>query len=233
MESFLEFARGPLFTATFAFMILGLVRAVFLQLFELGVVWRRSPNLGIPWYRKLEGFLSLARQSSPDLEFRPGLVTVSIAFYFLSIMVAVFLADHISLWRSGIGIGWISMEKRMADTVAVCALAVGVVHLALRALDSDARRGSVASDYLMIMLILASLGSGLLAAHPGHVPVEYRTMMAAHVLTAEAAFVMLPMSRLSRRVLYPVSLLGVKICFAPGGPEEGEKWHSAQNGVKA
>ena len=51
MSQLLEFARGPLFVATFAFMVLGLSRHVFLRSYRLWQVLHRTPKRDVPWGR--------------------------------------------------------------------------------------------------------------------------------------------------------------------------------------
>ena len=49
MDAFLEFARGPLFIATFLFMVFGLGRHVTLRTRDLIRVLKRTPKRDVPW----------------------------------------------------------------------------------------------------------------------------------------------------------------------------------------
>jgi hypothetical protein len=57
-------------------------------------------------------------------------------------------------------------------------------------------------DYLILLLILLPFASGYLASHPRVNPLPWPAMMLTHVLTAEALFLAVPLSKLSHIVLF-------------------------------
>ena len=49
MSDALDFARGPLFLATFLFMVLALLRLVILQIRQVVQALHRTPARDVPW----------------------------------------------------------------------------------------------------------------------------------------------------------------------------------------
>ncbi|HUT53484.1 MAG TPA: hypothetical protein VM658_08845 [bacterium] len=208
-EATFSFARGPLFTASFVFLVLGVMRIVLLQCVDLARAWRRAGSSGLPWLRRFEGFAVWTWRSSPALEFRGWVIFITFLFYTLVIFVALFLIDHILLWYSGVGLWWRGMSKPAADGFALLAIAGGVILLLLRTFHGPTRRLSDHSDYAIIVLLLLTLGAGLLAAHPGLTFANYRAVMTAHVLAADLTFFLFPFSRVAHEVFHPVGVMEV------------------------
>ncbi len=92
MEAWLNFAKGPLFTAAFLTMILGLGRLVLLQSHAL--LAKKQRLRLVPWKRVFTETLSWA---FPVRHMIPGTIVISSAsflFHFGAIIVPLFLADH-------------------------------------------------------------------------------------------------------------------------------------------
>ena len=57
MEALLEFVRGPLFAATFLYMILGLLRHLFLQTMQVRDVLRKLQNRKFPLMKNIRALM--------------------------------------------------------------------------------------------------------------------------------------------------------------------------------
>ena len=111
MSDLLEFARGPLFVATIGFMLLGMLRHVFLRTHALIKVRSRTPKRDIPWrivFRRSAGW---AVPVSHIFVSAPVLKIASIVFHVGLIAVPVLLADHVFLWSRSLGISWPSIGR--------------------------------------------------------------------------------------------------------------------------
>jgi nitrate reductase gamma subunit len=203
-EATFSFVRGPLFTASFVFLVLGVVRIVLLQGVDLGRAWLRMRGSGLPWLGRVGGLAGQAWRSSPALEFKGWLIFITFLFYTLVIFLALFLIDHILLWYSGTGLWWRGMSKAAADGFALLALACGAALFLARVFHGPTRRLSDHSDYVIILLLLVTLGAGLVAAHPALAFPSYSAVMTVHVLGADLALFLFPFSRVAQEVFHPV-----------------------------
>lgn len=201
MEHWIDIAKGPLFTFTFLFMILGLFRHVVLQIYYL--IIRKGKRLkNAPWGRIMVDTLSWA---VPIKHFIPGTVFFSSAS-FLShigiILVPVFLADHIVLWEGFLGVNLPSISSVLADTLTLFTIACLIVLFCCRMFVRRQRAMSGAMDYLILVMVFLPFASGFMASHPKFNPFSWESMMLTHLLSAELLFVMIPFTKLSHIVLF-------------------------------
>ncbi len=201
MEQWIDFAKGPLFTFTFLFMILGLFRHVILQIYYL--IIRKGRRLrNAPWGKIAQDTLSWA---VPIKHFIPGTVFFSSAS-FLShiglILVPVFLADHIVLWEGFFGINLPSIGSALADVLTLFTMACLIVLFGCRLFVPRQRSMSGTMDYLILIMVFLPFASGFLASHPKFNLFTWDAMMLTHLLSAELLFIMIPFTKLSHIVLF-------------------------------
>lgn len=203
MNDVLEFIRGPLFAATFAFMVLGLLRRVVLQATQLRASLRRllGPELRI--WDNLRRFMEWLVPVKHIYRNRWLLSGASFLFHVGLLIVPLFLAAHVALWGRGIGLSWPALPPLLADLATLTVIAAGLVLLGYRLFDAGARELSSASDYLLLLALLVPFVSGWLALHPAMSPFSYKAVMLVHVLGAELVFVLLPTTKLAHCVLFP------------------------------
>jgi len=222
---FLEFARGPLFVATFMFMVLGLLRLVFLQTLEMWGSWTRTADHDVPWKKNVTEFIKWIIPSRNTVKTRPFLSAVSFIFHIGLILVPIFLASHLVLWESGVGgtvPAWLSMTIPVADVLTATTIVTGLILLAMRIFYRPLRVMSASSDYLLLIVLLVPFVSGFVALHPSMLFTSYTTMMIIHVLSAELVFVLMPFSKLGHAVLFPFDRLSSDFYWklSTDGPEK-------------
>jgi nitrate reductase gamma subunit len=203
MEMLLEFAKGPLFTATFVFMCLGLVRLVVLQLLEMLRAWTLTQDHDIPIIKNLKEFMTWTVPNGNMLRMRPFFSIASIIFHIGLILVPIFYLGHVVLWESGLGISWPGFFRPLGDVLTATTVISGLVLLGYRLFHKSFRNLSSAMDYFLLILILAIFLSGFLAAHPVLLPINYTSMMLIHVVSAEIIFILMPFTKLSHMILFP------------------------------
>ena len=107
MESWLEFARGPLFRLSFAILILGLLRILFLDIWGAYKAYRKAGDKSMPWKlifsRSMEWLFPVKRVAHN----RPVYSIFSILFHIGLLLVPIFLFAHVKLWEKSVGISWI------------------------------------------------------------------------------------------------------------------------------
>jgi nitrate reductase gamma subunit len=236
MSELLAFARGPLFLATFAFMVLGLLRHIGLRSYRLYQVLHRTPKRDVPWgkiVRNTAGWLLPVKHIFTSA---PTMKIASIAFHIGIVIVPVFLADHVLLWSRGVGIGLPGLSARAADILTLVAIGTGFYLFGFRILNRTARNLSGRIDYFVTAVVLVPLVSGYLASHPESAPLTYEAMMLIHVLSAELLFVLMPTTKLAHVVLFPFDRLSPEIFWrlVPGaGDRVAEALRGNRQGVEA
>jgi len=201
MEQWIEFAKGPLFTVTFLIMILGLSRHVILQVHTLAI--RKGRRLrNAPW-KKIA--LDTMTWAMPVRHLVKGTIIFSIAsflFHIGAIVAPLFLADHIVLWESFLGIDLPAISSGVADFFTLLTLTCLLVLFGWRIFIGRARAMSTAMDYIVLFLILVPFLSGYMASHPGINPFPWEVTMLVHLLSAEVLLVLAPFTKLAHVVLF-------------------------------
>ena len=211
MNEALEFARGPLFAATFLFMVLGLARHVLLRTVALVRTIQRSPPKTMPWMRIVSTTVDWLLPVKHVLRRTPVINVSSVLFHVGLILVPLFLADHIYLWSKGIGLSWPALGRAAADFLTLLTLLCTTVLLLVRLVHAPSRAMSSLSDYLHLLLIACVFATGYFASHPEWSLLEYETAMLIHVISAELVLVLLPFSKLSHAILFPFDRLAMDL----------------------
>ncbi len=202
MESWLEWSRGPLFRAALAFMLLGLARHVLLTLWEMSRVYRRAGDKTVPW-KKLAAATAGWLLPAGKLGDRLFLGLTSILFHAAILLTPVFLAGHVALWKRSIGISWPALPNALADVLTAAAAAAALLLVLQRAAARATRSLSRFQDYFLPLFIAVPFASGFLVTHPAWNPFPYEPILLVHVLSADALFILVPLTKLSHCVLLP------------------------------
>jgi nitrate reductase gamma subunit len=201
VDTWLEFARGPLFALTFLIMVLGLLRQVTLQCYFIGIKKGRRLRAA-PWKRIARDALSWAVPVR-HLEPGTGLFTASSFLMHVGIIVVPpFLIDHVVLWEGVLGMRLPAIGRGAADVLTLLTVACGALLLFLRTFVGRHRMVSRPMDYGLLVLVLLPFLSGYLAGHPSLNPAPWNVMMLLHTLSAELLFVLVPFTKLAHVVLF-------------------------------
>ena len=202
VASLLEFARGPLFVVTFAFMTLGLARRFLSQLWQFRISMKRLERRDIDVKSNVRESLLWLLPVRHLYRNRPIVSLMSFAFHLGLLLVPLLLVNHIDLWRGSLGISWPGMGAGLADVLTLVTVAGGLVLLGFRSVDHAGRALSKPGDYALLLAVSAPFVSGFMAMHPAFNPVSYDGVMLVHVLSSELLFVLLPTTKLSHAVLF-------------------------------
>jgi nitrate reductase gamma subunit len=207
LEALLEFTQGPLFRLTFAIMLLGLARILFLDLVGMYEAYRKAGDKCIPWKltigRTLMWFFPVKR----IFNHRPLYSILAMLFHVGLIIVPLFLFAHVQLWKSGLGFGWFSIPRGWADVLTLTTIACGLAIFIGRVGVSKSRSISRKQDYLWPLLLIVPFVTGFICAHSALNPRAYQAWMLIHVLAGEFIFVALPFTKIAHCVLQPLSQL--------------------------
>ena len=207
MDALLDFARGPLFVATFLFMVFGLGRHIVLRTRDLVRVLKRTPKRDVPWKDFASTSAGWVVPVKHLISAVPILSIASVLFHAGLVLVPVFLAAHVYLWSASIGLGLPALPAGLADVLTLLTIGCGAMLLLVRVIRKAARDLSRFQDYTLLLLVLLPFISGWFAVHPESSPLAYKTMMLLHVLSAELVFVLMPTTKLAHVVLFPFDRL--------------------------
>ncbi|MFC1514016.1 hypothetical protein ACFL5P_03290 [candidate division KSB1 bacterium] len=224
MEAFYEIARGPLFRLSFAVMVLGLVRHILLSVFGMSQALSRAVSPVKPFQAP---FSKLVRNALswifPITKFKQRTVQslISISFHIGLIIIPLFLAAHIQLFRSGFGIGWSAINQEIADWLTLLVVLTGMILFILRLADKNIRSLSRPQDFLLPVLIAVTFLSGFLAINVNGTPVPYTAMMIIHVMSGNLTIILIPFTKMSHVVLFPFTQMASNYAwrFVPEGGE--------------
>ena len=221
METWLQWARGPVFLFAFSFMALGLIRHVVLTAWEMVRAVRRAGDKNIPYGQlivaTLKWLLPVGKLRSRLLF---GLTTL--VFHISILLVPIFLAGHIALWARGLGVSWPALPNQAADVLTLLAIFTAVALVLQRALARDTRALSRFQDFALPLLVALPFASGFLVMHPSISPVSHEAAMLVHVMSANLLLVLIPVTKLSHIALMPSVQLVTEIAWH-WPPDAGSK----------
>jgi nitrate reductase gamma subunit len=195
-----------MFRAALAFMVLGLIRHAVVTLSEVRKMVGRAGNKNVA-YR--QAFAATMKWLFPVGQIRQRFFfsITSLLFHVAIIVVPIFLAGHIALWKSGIGLSWPAISNGLADVLTFTAVATAVLLVVQRAVARDSRALSRFNDYALPLLIAVPFVSGFLVMHPTWNPFSHNAALLVHVMSANLLLILIPVTKLSHIVLLPATQL--------------------------
>ncbi len=209
-EELLEFAQGPLFRFTFILMLAGLGRRLFLLFWSSAGALARAHNRDLRWKTIGSNILEWLFPFSHFGKSRTVFSVLSYGFHVGVILVPIFLAEHIALWRQGIHLGWPALPGFLADVLTWTTILGGIGLLISRAVYPPTRLFSSTMDYLIPVLVLIPFVTGFVAPRSWN-PLSYELMLLLHILSAELLFVLIPFTKLAHCFLFPFTRVAGRI----------------------
>ena len=191
METLIDFAKGPLFAMTFLFMVLGLIREVYLQVLRMHANLRRVSNWNFSILANARSLIEWLIPLNHIYKKRMVFGLASFIFHVGLLIVPLFLLDHLALWKGALGISWPGISMVLADGLTIITLVAAGVLLGHRFYSQPVRALSQPADYALLILLCVPFVSGFMAHHPAVNPLPYNVMMLVHILSAELIFVLI------------------------------------------
>ena len=201
MEFWLNFAKGPLFVASFSLMLLGLGRLIFLRFYLKFLIWREQKGAKPKAPFSVRTLLKSLTRKKGLPPIKPVLGAVSFVFHLTLMATPLFLLEHAILWRHGLGFAWPTFGREVSDFLTLATILTGVALMGLRAMDPEAQHRRSFKDYLLLAALLIPFVSGYITMHPQYLFTRVETMNLIHVLSGELIFVLIPFTSLSHIVL--------------------------------
>ena len=187
-------------------MVLGLIRHIVVTVSEMMKMVGRAGNKDVA-YRQV--FAATMKWLFPvgQLRQRFFFSITSLMFHVAIIVVPIFLAGHIALWKSGTGMSWPAISNGLADVLTITAVATAVLLVVQRAAARDSRALSRFNDYALPLLIAVPFVAGFLVMHPTWNPFSYELALLVHIMSANVLLILIPLTKLSHMVLLPATQL--------------------------
>jgi hypothetical protein len=189
MDAWIALARGPMFRVALAACLLGLAYHLGNTLWMIRQSHRRSTDkdlsLGAVLAATLAGLL-------PFRQRRAVQTIAGVAFHAGILLVPALYVGHVTLWQPAFPFPWPTLGPAISDVLTLAALA-GLAAL--------------------LLLLLAVTASGYWAAHPESSPAAPRTMLLVHLLTANLALFLTPLTKIVHCVLAPLNPLVSEVAW--------------------
>jgi len=214
MEAWIDLARGPLFRISLAICVLGLGYRFVTTLSGIVAAWWRAGDRDVPLRAVTTATLSWLFPAGL-LRSRPLYSAASVLFHVGIIGLPLLLAGHVVLLEPWLPAGllavWPTLAPGLADGLSILTIAMLVGLLASRVATPMTRSLSRGQDILILVVLLLVVGFGFLAANPGLSPADARLMLLYHILLADLALVLTPVSKIAHCVLFPLTQLVFQI----------------------
>ncbi len=203
----LEVAQGPLFRFAFALMIFGLLRqaafsfsdalGAYLTMSDRALFWRKL-RMRLLWFFLPSIVLRRMRPGGSTRMFcyHLAICAVSLIFRICAIIVPAFMVAHVYLIERGIGLSWVTLPVKYADTFAVVTILTGVMLFLMRLYSPTLRAMEAPWSFLNPLVMIVPFATGTMAMHPSWSPLDYHVMLLLHLVSAAVVFVMIPFARM-------------------------------------
>jgi nitrate reductase gamma subunit len=133
---------------------------------------------------------------------RPVLVFATFVFHISLIVTPLFILSHNLLWQESWNIGWWCLPETIGDIMTAIVICSCLFFLVRRLVLAEVQMVTRASDYFLLLSILAPFLTGFLAYHQWF---AYKPILMAHILSGEILLISIPFNRLTHMFLFFVA----------------------------
>ncbi len=213
MELLLRLGRGPLFAAAFALMVLGIARLGLLTTFGIVKAYLKNHDRIVNWKEVGRQTLNWLFPANRLWRARPIYSAVSFIFHIGLILVPLFAAAHVLLWRKSLGFAWAAMPQHFTDWLTLLTLATGVGLLLGRLASTAARSISRPQEYFWLILLLIPFATGYACTHAALSSKTYEELMLLHLYSADLIMALIPFTKIAHCVLAPFSQMVTAVAW--------------------
>lgn len=198
----LNWALGPGFQIATAIFVLGVI----MRLLEILLLGRKKDLAPAKGNATTQGLKTILGRSIPTIEQVKEAPVVNIGGYVFHIgffITILFLAPHIKLFEDAFNISWPALSTGAVEIAAVLTIVALIALLISRLLDPVRRMLSNFGDYLIYILCLLPLVTGLMATY--RFGGDYNMMLAYHILSVEALMIAFPFTKLMHAFTFAIS----------------------------
>jgi nitrate reductase gamma subunit len=213
VEAWIQFGRGPLFRLAFAVMALGLLRIVVLTVIGVVEAYRRNADKIVNWREVVRQTLAWLIPVRRLWRKRPLYSSVSLLFHVGLLLVPIFLAAHVLLWKRGTGFSWPALPQSAANILTLVVIASAAALFLGRVFDSRARTLSRPQDYAWPLLLAIPFATGYVCSNLTLSPKGYDALLFVHLYSAALIMLLMPFTKIAHCVLAPLSQVVTAIAW--------------------
>jgi nitrate reductase gamma subunit len=131
--------------------------------------------------------------------------TFSLLFHVGLLLVPLFLAAHLLLWKRAIGVAWPSLPQILANHLTEIVIVTGLALFFGRLLPAGARQLSRLQDFVWPLLLVVPFLTGYVCSNIAIRPSTYASLMLVHVYSADLILLLIPFTKIAHCVLAPLS----------------------------
>ena len=138
--------------------------------------------------------------ASTNMRKRPWLTIVTFLFHSCLIFTPIFLLAHNMLIEESWKIKWWTLSETAADAMTIVVIACSGIFFLRRLISPEVRFVTSPADFIILFIAAAPFISGYFAFH--QLLLDYRLMVALHILFAEIMLIAIPFTRLSHMFFF-------------------------------
>lgn len=186
-------------------MVLGLARTFLFSLIGMIRAYHRAGDKVVPWRDLLVKTISWFLPVGHLWRARPVYSTISFLWHFGLILVPLFLAAHVALWRTALGFAWPAIPQSLANILTFVAIGAAILLFLGRVFSSESRILSRKQDYFWPLLLAVPFITGALCVNAPLSSHAYTISMLIHIYSADLVMVLIPFTKVAHCVLLPLS----------------------------
>jgi nitrate reductase gamma subunit len=201
----LAFARGPFFQVSLLVFVGGMVyrlaRIIFLG-WSPDKVPAKGSKVGGAVTSFLKGiiiwpFIPWVKNTFS----RNPLIYLAGGLFHLSLFVVIILGTpHMLVWKSLLGIGWLTMPLPIVDWFAATGIVAMIALLINRLINPVLKLISGPAEWLNWLIVFLPMLTGYIMTH--HLWFQYEVLYSLHMLAVDVLLIWIPFSRISHFIFY-------------------------------
>ena len=198
----LNWAQGPALQIATAIFVAGVI----IRLLEILLLGRKAdlaPPKGNATVQGLKTILTRSFPTMEELKEAPVVHFGGWVFHVGFFISLLFFVPHIVLFNDAFGIAWPGLSTNAVEISAGLAVVALIALFISRLLDPVRRMLGNFSDYLIYVLSVLPLITGIMATYK--IGSDYNTLLALHILSVEALMIAFPFTKLMHAFTFAIS----------------------------
>jgi nitrate reductase gamma subunit len=196
-----EFSRGPLVWIAFIILIIGSIYRVVAT-----INTAKKDKVVLPYMKWRYGLRSIVHWTVPfasrNMRLRPSFVILSFLFHGCLLLTPIFTVGHVLLWKQSWGVSWWTLPDSLSTVMTVIVIIGGIAFFLRRIADPTVRLVTTASDFVLIVLVIAPFVTGLMAYYQVF---AYEIIIIVHMWTGAVWLAMIPFTRIAHMLYFPLT----------------------------
>jgi len=196
-----ELSRGPLVWIAFAILLIGSVYRI-ISIARMA----KKDKVFWPYMNWGAGLRSIMHWTVPygstNMRLRPAFTALSFLFHICLLLTPILTLAHVMLWRESWGVSWWTLPDTLSKVMAIIVLCGGLTFALRRIANPTVRFVTSASDFVLVVLVLAPFATGLMAYYQVF---DYHTIVIIHMWTGAIFLAMIPFTRIAHMLYFPLT----------------------------